>query len=180
MIANTCNPIRMAPDTGPEMAWPSREDSQELMMTFIPASQPGRSESREAHNDADVCRSLQVMEKLSHIKDVHALLDAVLREARQLTRADAGSIYLIENNVLNFSYIHNDSLFGASPVNRYLYTRHTLAIDNHSLAGYVALTGKPLIIDDVYHIPAGCLSPSMTLLIKSQATGPNRSWRRRS
>jgi HD-GYP domain-containing protein (c-di-GMP phosphodiesterase class II) len=95
------------------------------------------------------------MEKLSHIKDVHALLDAVLREARQLSRADAGSIYLIENNVLNFSYTHNDTLFGPSAVNRYLYTKQTLAIDNHSLAGYVALTGKPLIIDDVYHIPAG-------------------------
>jgi HD-GYP domain-containing protein (c-di-GMP phosphodiesterase class II) len=30
-----------------------------------------------------------------------------------------------------------------------------LKIDNHSLAGYVALSGKPLIIDDVYHIPEG-------------------------
>jgi HD-GYP domain-containing protein (c-di-GMP phosphodiesterase class II) len=95
------------------------------------------------------------MEKLSHIKDVHALLDAVLREARQMTRADAGSIYLLENNVLNFSYIHNDTLFGASGVNRYLYASQTLAVDNHSLAGYVALTGEPLIIDDAYHLPAG-------------------------
>ena len=42
------------------------------------------------------------MEKLNHIKDVHALLDAVLLQARQLTRADAGSIYLIENNVPQF------------------------------------------------------------------------------
>ena len=32
---------------------------------------------------------------------------------------------------------------------------HTLPVDNHSLAGYVALTGKPLMIDDVYHLPAG-------------------------
>ncbi len=30
---------------------------------------------------------------------------------------------------------------------------HTLAVDNHSLAGYVALTGKPLMIDDAYHLP---------------------------
>jgi HD-GYP domain-containing protein (c-di-GMP phosphodiesterase class II) len=95
------------------------------------------------------------MEKLSHIKDVHALLDEVLRKARRMTRSDAGSIYLIENNVLNFSYIHNDTLFGASGVNRYLYANHTLAVDNQSLAGYVALTGKPLIIDDAYHLPAG-------------------------
>jgi len=95
------------------------------------------------------------MEKLSHIKDVHALLDEVLLRARQLIRADAGSIYLIENNVLNFSYIHNDTLFGASGVNRYLYASQTLPVDNHSLAGYVALTGKPLMVDDAYHLPAG-------------------------
>ena len=69
------------------------------------------------------------MEKLSHLKDVHALLDEVLLQARRLTRADAGSIYLIENKVLNFSYIHNDTLFGASGVNRYLYANHTLPVD---------------------------------------------------
>lgn len=110
----------------------------------------------EAHGGEDIYSNLlQIMEKLSHIKDVHALLDAVLLQARQFTRADAGSIYLVENNVLNFSYIHNDTLFGSSGGNRYLYANHTLAVDNHSLAGYVALTGKPLIIDDVYHIPSG-------------------------
>jgi HD-GYP domain-containing protein (c-di-GMP phosphodiesterase class II) len=95
------------------------------------------------------------MEKLSHIKDVHALLDEVLLQARGLTRSDAGSIYLLENNVLNFSYIHNDTLFDAAGVNRYPYANRTLAVDNHSLAGYVALTGKPLIIDDAYHLPDG-------------------------
>jgi HD-GYP domain-containing protein (c-di-GMP phosphodiesterase class II) len=127
-----------------------------MMITLNPASQTGESESKEAPIDVDICaKILAVMEKLSHIKDVHALLDAVLREARQMTRADAGSIYLLENNVLNFSYIHNDTLFGASGVNRYLYERQTLAVDNHSLAGYVALTGEPLIIDDAYHLPAG-------------------------
>ena len=125
-------------------------------MTLNPASQKGQSECRETPSDGDICsRILQVMGKLSHIKDVHALLDEVLLQARQLTRADAGSIYLIENNVLNFSYIHNDTLFGASGVNRYLYANHPLAVDNYSLAGYVALTGKPLIIDDAYHLPPG-------------------------
>jgi HD-GYP domain-containing protein (c-di-GMP phosphodiesterase class II) len=124
-------------------------------MTLDPAGRQGKQESREVPDDADLCSLiLQVMEKLYQIKDVHALLDAVLFQARRLTRADAGSIYLIENNVLNFSYTHNDSLFDASGVHKFLYKSHILAIDNHSLAGYVALTGKPLIIDDVYQIPA--------------------------
>ncbi len=106
--------------------------------------------------DEDVCsRILKVVEKLNHIKDVHALLDAVLLQARQLTRADAGSIYLIKNNLLNFSFIHNDSLFSASTSNKFIYTNQTLPIDSRSLAGYVALTGAPLVIDDVYQIPPG-------------------------
>jgi HD-GYP domain-containing protein (c-di-GMP phosphodiesterase class II) len=103
----------------------------------------------------DICsRILGIVEKLHHIKDIHALLDAILLQARQLTRADAGSIYLIKNNLLNFSYIHNDSLFGASTSNKYIYANQTLPIDSRSLAGYVALTGEPLSIDDVYQIPA--------------------------
>lgn len=108
------------------------------------------------HDDLNICsRILEIVEKLNHIKDIHALLDAVLLQARQLTCADAGSIYLIQDNLLNFSYIHNDSLFRDSSSNKYIYSGQTLKIDNHSLAGYVALTGDPLIIDDVYHIQDG-------------------------
>jgi len=125
-------------------------------MTLNSPSQRGNSGSKDVHNDTDNrTQILQVMEKLAQIKDVHALLAEVLLQARRLTRADAGSIYLIENNVLNFSYIHNDTLFGAAEVNRYLYASHPLAIDNHSLAGYVASTGKPLLLDDAYHLAPG-------------------------
>jgi response regulator RpfG family c-di-GMP phosphodiesterase len=125
-------------------------------MTLNRASQSSKSGSKETHNDEANCtKILQVMEKLARIKDVHALLAEVLLQARRLTRADAGSIYLIEKNVLNFSYIHNDTLFGASALNRYPYASQTLPFDNHSLAGYVALTRKPLLIDDAYHLPPG-------------------------
>lgn len=125
-------------------------------MQLKPVPHKDQSNLGKAQPDEDICsRILKIVEKLNHIKDVHALLDAVLLQARQLTQADAGSIYLIENNVLNFNYIHNDTLFGESGSNKYIYTSQTLKIDNHSLAGYVALTGQPLSIDDVYQIPAG-------------------------
>lgn len=99
---------------------------------------------------------LTIIEQLGHIKDLDALLDRVLLEARQLTNADAGSIFLVDsmhNNLLNFSYIHNDTLF-TSPVNKYIYSSQTLPINNKSIAGYVALTGKPVVLNDVYDIPA--------------------------
>jgi len=95
---------------------------------------------------------LNIMEELYHIKDLDALLDTVLLQARRLINADAGSIYLIENNVLNFSYLHNDTLFSTTR-SKYLYTSHTLELNNKSISGYVACTGKAIIIDDVYDIP---------------------------
>lgn len=97
---------------------------------------------------------LNILEKLYHVTDVNILLDTILLEARRLTHADAGSIYLVDNNVLHFSYIHNDSLFDSGSSNKYIYTSHVIEISNRSLSGYVALTGEPLVIDDVYLIPA--------------------------
>ncbi len=92
------------------------------------------------------------MEELHQLKDLDALLDAVLLEARRLTKADAGSIYLVENGVLNFSFLHNDRLFSSSR-SKHIYTSHTLPLNHGSIAGYVACTGQPLVIDDVYEIP---------------------------
>lgn len=97
---------------------------------------------------------LGIIESLSHIKDLDALLDKVLLEARRLTNADAGSIYLVKDNMLNFSYCHNDTLF-TSPSNKYIYTKSSLEINNRSIAGYVALTGESLVIDDAYNISSG-------------------------
>jgi hypothetical protein len=70
-----------------------------------------QSETVQIRDDGDTCsRILSIIEKLNHVKDIHALLDAVLHQARQLTRADAGSIYS-SRITLNFSYIQNDTLF---------------------------------------------------------------------
>lgn len=106
-------------------------------------------------NKHNLNRLLTLVEQLGNIKDLDALLDRVLLEARRLTNADAGSIFLVDstdNKILNFSYIHNDTLF-TSPINKYIYSSQTLPINNKSIAGYVALTGEPVILDDVYDIP---------------------------
>lgn len=104
--------------------------------------------------DKNIQELLNVSEQINHIKDIDALLDRVLFEARIFTHSDAGSIYLMEGNRLKFRYVQNDSLFkGKKTSNKYLYTSHELEINEKSLAGYVVITGKPLNIDDVYKIP---------------------------
>lgn len=100
----------------------------------------------------DFQKLLGIMEELHHFKDLDALLDAILLQARRLTVAEAGSIYLVEDGALNFSFLHNDRLFSCART-KYLYTSQTLPLDNQSIAGYVACMGEPLVIDDVYEIP---------------------------
>lgn len=97
---------------------------------------------------------LKINDKISHIKDVDSLLDRVLLEARAITNADAGSIYLLNGDKLSFEYVQNDSLAKKHKnSNKYLYIKHEIAIDNASISGYVALNRIPLVIDDAYRLP---------------------------
>ncbi|MCU0289393.1 MAG: HD domain-containing protein [Acidobacteria bacterium] len=99
---------------------------------------------------------LKINEKISHIKDIDSLLDRVLLEARTITNADAGSIYLLNGNKLTFEYVQNDTLMKKSTSNKkYLYAKHELEINNTSISGYVALNRGPLVIENVYHLPVG-------------------------
>jgi HD-GYP domain-containing protein (c-di-GMP phosphodiesterase class II) len=107
-------------------------------------------------DDASILNSiLEKQEKLHHIRDLNTLLASLLYETRSLTEADAGSIFLVEKKKLLFSYVQNDSLFHKDFLsNKYIYTNNQIDINESSIAGYVASTSKPLLIDDAYHIDA--------------------------
>jgi hypothetical protein len=118
---------------------------------------PGKNSKRTAkkfENDASKFKELlRITENLNHIKDVDSLLDNILYDARLFTKADSGSIYLIEGNKLKFSYVQNDTLAKIDEGNnKYIYSIFEIPVNDNSIAGYVALTGKSLIIDDVYKI----------------------------
>jgi HD-GYP domain-containing protein (c-di-GMP phosphodiesterase class II) len=99
---------------------------------------------------------LTITEKLNHIQDINSLLDYILYESRKFTLADAGSIFLIKNNVLEFSYVQNDTLVTLDQSdNKFIYSYFTVPIDNSSICGYVVLTGEALMIEDVYNLPKG-------------------------
>ena len=98
---------------------------------------------------------LKITEEISHFQDIDAILDKILHEARKLARADAGSIFLAEGDILKFSYIHNDTLFKDNEDNEALYADFVLPINDESIVGYSALTGQTLVIDDAYAIGEG-------------------------
>ncbi|MCU1349032.1 MAG: metal dependent phosphohydrolase, partial [Acidobacteria bacterium] len=87
---------------------------------------------------------------LSTVRDHSVLLTMILGKARELSRADAGSLYLLGEvegqKVLRWKLAQNDSL----DVD---FEERVLPITKKSLAGYVAMTGETLIIDDAYDLP---------------------------
>lgn len=127
------------------------EDSDASLVESIGAPEDAESDTPPPTRDAPGV--LKTIQSLNRIRDLDTLLEQVLLKARQLVRADAGTIYLKAKNRLFFSYVQNDTLFaGQTPDSRYVYSAHSLPIDRSSLAGYVASTGEPLVIDDVYDI----------------------------
>jgi HD-GYP domain-containing protein (c-di-GMP phosphodiesterase class II) len=98
---------------------------------------------------------MKKIEELNHLNDIDTILDKILFEARQLSHADAGSIFIMEDDKLRFGYVHNDTLFKEHEVSEAIYGDYTIPVNDHSIVGYVALTGEPLTIDNAYHIPSG-------------------------
>ena len=52
---------------------------------------------------------LELEKKLEEIQDIDVLLERILTETRAIVRADAGSIYEIEDNKLRIKYAQNDT-----------------------------------------------------------------------
>jgi response regulator RpfG family c-di-GMP phosphodiesterase len=103
-------------------------------------------------NDS-ILEILRISDNINHIKDVYCLLDRVLFEARTITNADAGSIYLKKGDKLSFEHFQNDTFLKKDRSSKkYIYKKQELAIDNTSIAGYAALHKTHLLIDDVYQL----------------------------
>lgn len=146
----------------------------ELLTSFLPGDAPVPSvfaalhgafrhaaalvATRRARSDADE-RARELAElttiglALSTERQLGSLLDLILTHARRVTTSDAGSLYLVERDdagvprQLRFAMAQNFSL-PAIP-----FSSFVVPIDHSSLAGYVAATGEPLVIGDVYLLP---------------------------
>ncbi len=106
------------------------------------------------HNNDKLSSILKNIEELNHLKDIDTILDKILFEARQLSNADAGSIFIVDEQKLRFGYVHNDTLFKEDESNEAIYVDFTLPVNDKSIVGYVASTCDTLVIDDAYQIPS--------------------------
>jgi len=90
---------------------------------------------------------------LSSTHDVNALLELILTKAREITGADAGSLYLVEEERegerrLRFKLTQNDS-------REFPFAEFTMPITEKSMAGNVALRGEVIHLPDAYAVPPG-------------------------
>ena len=93
--------------------------------------------------------------RLSAERNPRDLIETILTKAREITRSDAGSLYLVEEDAdgarsLRFTLAQCDSMEVPFRASR-------LPLTDASVAGHVALTGEILNLEDAYIPPAGAL-----------------------
>jgi HD-GYP domain-containing protein (c-di-GMP phosphodiesterase class II) len=120
---------------------------------------------RERAAVAELARAEREMEELNRIgialsqtHEVGALLNMILTKAREITGADAGSLYLVEerrpdvlsggpgDRHLRFKLTQNDSA-------QFPFAEFEMPLQENSLAGYTALHGEVINLADAHRIP---------------------------
>ena len=95
--------------------------------------------------------------EMSEVKDLDVLMERVLASAREFVNCDAGSIYIVQGDQLQFSYSQNDTFAGRlKPGEKLIYTTFSMPITSKSIAGHVAISGEILNIEDAYDLPDSC------------------------
>src|SRR5213596_1832756 len=85
-------------------------------------------------------------------RDLKTLLDLILTQARRITQSDAGSLYLVESSEQGVKR-QRFRLAQTFSKPEAPFVEFTIPVDRTSLAGYAAVTGEPLVIDDAYFLP---------------------------
>jgi HD-GYP domain-containing protein (c-di-GMP phosphodiesterase class II) len=94
---------------------------------------------------------------LNQVQDLDILMERILAEVRRFVNADAGSIYIRDKDELHFTYTQNETLQKRLRAgDKLIYSTFSLPINNRSIAGYVAATGQPLNLSDVYNLDPTC------------------------
>ncbi len=137
------------------------EDGEGAAATLRTAFRLAAAKMGAARLEAELARTRGELRELTAVgmalmteRDPDRLLEKIVSKARQLTGSDAGSLYLVDRGEdevprLRFALAHNDTL-PAAP-----FVSFTLPLDTTSLAGYAAVTGETLRVDDAYEIASG-------------------------
>ncbi|GAB1483811.1 HD domain-containing protein [Treponema sp.] len=103
----------------------------------------------------DLRAIIKIDSELNLIQDLDLLLERILLEARRVVKADAGSIYVKEDDRLVIKYAQNNTKQRELPPGQKLiYSVFSVPISEKTISGYAALIGKLVNVPDVYDIPS--------------------------
>ncbi len=146
-------------------AWLPRDAAQGIVLKTVETAFASiESSLKQQATLENLARTEREMEQLHQIgialsstRDAHIVLELILTKAREMTHADAGSIYLVEEksqgaeangdaqHTLRFKLSQNDSV-------EFPKRELAMPLTEKSVAGYVALHGEALNLPDAYKI----------------------------
>ncbi|MFW6313366.1 MAG: GAF and HD-GYP domain-containing protein [Spirochaetota bacterium] len=91
---------------------------------------------------------------LNKIQDLDILLETILSEARNVLNADAGTIYIKQDEELVATYAQNDTKAAElKPGEKLIYNVFRIPIGTGTTSGFAAHTGDIINVRNVYKIP---------------------------
>jgi len=144
------------PAGGPWPDWwhalvPAGAPREVLARTVANAFASLESDGERARLEREMAELHAIGIRLTAEPNPRQLLETILSKAREITEADAGSLYLVEEPAegerrLRFALAQNDSI-------DIPFKSVTLPLTEASVAGYVALTGRIVNVADAYAPP---------------------------
>ena len=127
--------------------------SQQAQKHFISGNRQRRQTNRDVKGIKHV---LSISRQLNGVRDVPKLLHLILEKAREITKADAGSIYEVEvpNNdihrgTIHFRFTHNYSL-------QQDLTSYSIPVNKSSVVGNCVISRESINISDAYQLTNNC------------------------
>ncbi|QPJ65890.1 MAG: DUF429 domain-containing protein [Candidatus Nitrohelix vancouverensis] len=110
-------------------------------------------------SDHHVINLMSQVKKLSDVgralsgeRNLTALLEKIVTESRQLTHADGGTLYIVENNALSFKIVQNETLnifMGGATGSTITFP--PVEMQESNVSAYSAMKGITINIPDVYN-----------------------------
>ncbi len=141
----------VAEDAAPALARTVLQGAVRHAATLVAARREAAAAAARAGEIAELSR---IGVALSTERDLPTLLALILEQARQLSSADAGSLYLVERRdaaepVLRFKLSQNFTLPDLP------FSEFTVPLNASSIAGAAAVTGEAITFDDAYALGPG-------------------------
>lgn len=89
---------------------------------------------------------------LSSETNLEKLLESIVFEARQFTGADGGSLYILDDDETLYFHVSQNDTLSRRPDPPPGFKPYPLPLSKESIAGYVAITGESLNIENVYDL----------------------------